>query len=533
MDVIKREIFPGELIISGTKVEKIVRNNSITSNHYILPGLIDAHVHIESSMLSPGRFAQLAVRHGTVATVSDPHEIANVMGEKGIEFMICDGKKVPFKFYFGAPSCVPATPFETSGAVLGVKEIADLLKQDEIKYLSEMMNFPGVINASVEVMDKIKLAKEREKPIDGHAPGLQGKDLKKYINAGISTDHECYSLKEAEEKIKNGMIVQIREGSAARNFEALYTLIDKYPEKIMLCSDDLHPDDLFKGHINRLIKKGLEKKLDLFNLLRAVTLIPKRHYNLETGLLRVNDPADFIVVKDLESFSVKETWIDGVKVFEKNKVLFEYEKPESINNFHAENIQLKDLIIKTNKSKIRMIRAYDGELLTGEEIVKPTINRKEIVADPGRDIAKIVVLNRYRKAKPVVGFITGFGLKEGAFASSIAHDSHNLIAIGIKDEEILSAMNGLIGSKGGISLTNKADTELIKLDIAGLMSSGDPEELAKAYASLNQKAANLCSSIKSPFMTLAFMALLVIPKLKIGDQGLFDVSSFKKVSLFV
>lgn len=533
IDVVNREIFPGEIHIENKKISKIVKKRHIKSSQYILPGLIDSHVHIESSMLTPGRFAQLAVKHGTVATVSDPHEIANVLGIEGVNYMINDGKKVPFKFYFGAPSCVPATPFETSGAILGINEVSELLEREDIKYLSEMMNFPGVINNSEDVLEKLNIAGKLGKPVDGHAPGLRGDALKSYINAGISTDHECYSLEEAEEKIALGMYVQIREGSAARNFETLFTLIDKYPGKIMLCSDDLHPDDLSKGHINRLIKTGLSKGLNIFNLLRAVTLVPKFHYGLDTGLLRIGDFADIIVIDNPEEFKVIETWINGEKVFESGNLLFKYETPEIINNFYSVKINLADLKVKDKDSKIRVIRAYDGDLLTGEEIIEPKVIRGEVLSDASCDIAKIVVLNRYKPAKPVVGFITGFGLKRGAFASSIAHDSHNLIAIGMDDRDILNALQRVIDSKGGIALSDGAVTEGLSLDIAGLMSSDDPEKVASSYASLNNKAAGLCSSIKSPFMTLAFMSLLVIPELKIGDQGLFNVKSFKKTSLFV
>ncbi len=533
IDVVNREIFPGEIVIENKKISKIVKKRHIKSSQYILPGLIDSHVHIESSMLTPGRFAQLAVKHGTVATVSDPHEIANVLGIDGVNYMINDGKKVPFKFYFGAPSCVPATPFETSGAILGINEVSELLEREDIKYMSEMMNFPGVINNSDDVLEKLNIADKLGKPVDGHAPGLRGEPLKSYINAGISTDHECYSLEEAEEKIALGMYVQIREGSAARNFDVLCPLIDKFPGKIMLCSDDLHPDDLSKGHINRLIKTGLSKGLDIFNLLRAVTLVPKFHYGLDTGLLRKGDPADLTVIDNLQNFNVKETWVNGEKVFENGKVLFGYKNPEIINNFYSVKINLADLKVEDKGSKIRIIRAYDGDLLTGEEIIEPKVIRGEVLSDASRDIAKIVVLNRYKPAKPVVGFITGFGLMRGAFASSIAHDSHNLIAIGMDDRDILNALQRVIDSKGGIALSDGAVTERLSLNIAGLMSSDDPEKVASDYANLNNKASGLCTKIKAPFMTLAFMALLVIPELKISDRGLFNVKEFKETSLFV
>jgi len=327
--------------------------------------------------------------------------------------------------------------------------------------------------------------------------------------------------------------VQIREGSAARNFDVLCPLIDKFPGKIMLCSDDLHPDDLSKGHINRLIKTGLSKGLDIFNLLRAVTLVPKFHYGLDTGLLRKGDPADLTVIDNLQNFNVKETWVNGEKVFENGKVLFGYKNPEIINNFYSVKINLADLKVEDKGSKIRIIRAYDGDLLTGEEIIEPKVIRGEVLSDASRDIAKIVVLNRYKPAKPVVGFITGFGLKRGAFASSIAHDSHNLIAIGMDDRDILNALQRVIDSKGGIALSDGAVTERLSLNIAGLMSSDDPEKVASAYANLNNKASGLCTKIKAPFMTLAFMALLVIPELKISDRGLFNVKEFKETSLFV
>ncbi len=532
IDIVNQEIFPGEIHIDNQKISKIVRKKQIETTQYILPGLIDSHVHIESSMLTPGRFAQLAVKHGTVATVSDPHEIANVLGIKGVDYMINDGEKVPFKFYFGAPSCVPATPFETSGAVLGLNEIRELLEREDIKYLSEMMNFPGVINNSEDIVQKLSIAKELRKPVDGHAPGLRGEPLKNYINAGISTDHECYSITEAEEKIALGMYVQIREGSAARNFETLFPLIDKYPGKIMLCSDDLHPDDLSKGHINSLIKAGLEKGLNLFNLLMAVTIVPKFHYGLDTGLLRKGDPADLIVIDSPGNFKIKETWINGEKVFEKGNVLFEYNSQEAINNFYSSKINLADLKVEDKGSKIRVIRAYDGELLTSEEIIEPRVIGGEILSDASRDLAKIVVLNRYKPAIPVVGFITGFGLKRGAFASSIAHDSHNLIVIGMDDKDIFNALNRVIDSKGGIAICDSVVTEGLRLEIAGLMSSDDPEKVASDYAYLNNKAASLCTEIKSPFMTLAFMALLVIPELKISDRGLFNVNDFKETSLY-
>ena len=533
IDVLNRRTFPGTLQFDNAVISEIREDKSIVPDQYILPGLIDAHVHIESSMLTPGGFSKLAVKHGTVASVSDPHEIANVMGIEGIEYMLNDGEKVPFKFYFGAPSCVPATTFETSGATLGLKEVKDLIEKKEIRYLSEMMNFPGVISGDNEVANKIKFAKKAKKPVDGHAPGLRGKALDKYIKAGISTDHECYTLEEAKEKIEKGMIVQIREGSAARNFNSLYSLIGKYPGKIMLCSDDLHPDDLLKGHINRLIVKGLNKGLDLFDMLTAATVTPKLHYKLDVGLLKEGDPADFIIIDKPESFRVKQAFINGEKVYDKGKVLYGYENIKSINKFFAQPVEENDIRVVAEKEKIRLIKAFDGELITEEKIVKARIVDKEVVTDPEKDILKIVVVNRYKKVKPAVGFITGFGLKTGALVSSIAHDSHNVIAIGVSDSDIVKVLNNVIESKGGIAVYDGQSLDSIQLKIAGLMSDESPEMVARTYERINEKAAGLCTKIKSPFMTLSFMALLVIPHLKISDKGLFNVSRFENASLFV
>ena len=443
------------------------------------------------------------------------------------------GTRFHLSFFFGAPSCVPATSFETSGAVLGADEVRILLGRNEIKYLSEMMNFPGVIGDNKEVALKIEYAKQVNKPIDGHAPGLRGASLETYINAGISTDHECFSIEEAREKIEKGMIVQIREGSAARNFGTLYSLIEDYPGKVMLCSDDLHPDDLLKGHIDRLIRDGLEKGLDLFNLLNAAIFTPKYHYNLDVGLLREKDPADFIVIDNPKSFQVKQTYINGTLAYSNNEVLFNYENAESINNFVANPIKTSDLKLSPKSDKIRVIKAFDGELITEEKIVKANIIEGNVVSDPTEDILKIVVVNRYKKAKPVVGFITGFGFKKGAMASSIAHDSHNVIAVGVHDSDIAKVLNNVIKSKGGIAIYDGQNMDTIQLKIAGLMSDENPEKVARAYERINKKAAGLSGKMMSPFMTLAFMALLVIPELKIGDRGLFNVSRFEKTSLFV
>jgi adenine deaminase len=532
VDVIKKKIYNGEIFMQDGVIKKIIPREKV-SDRYILPGLIDAHVHIESSMLTPGEFARMAVRHGTVATVSDPHEIANVLGLKGVEFMIEDGEKVPLKFYFGAPSCVPATQFETTGGVINARDVEELMKRPEIYFLSEMMNYPGVIYKDPKVVDKLRIAKAMKKEIDGHAPGLKGEDLVNYVSESITTDHECISFEEAKEKIGIGMKIQIREGSAAKNFNILFPLIEQYPEKVMLCTDDIHPDDLEKGHINSIIKAGLEKRLDFFNLLRSATVNPAEHYGLNVGMLQENDPADFIIVDNLNTFNIKQTYIEGKCVYNNEQVKFSYKCKIRPNNFYKNPISQKDLKVIAKGNKIKVIEAINGELTTREKIIKANIIKDEIDVDIENDILKIVVLNRYKKAKPALGFIKGFGLKKGAIASSIAHDSHNIIAVGASDDDLVYAINSIIGNMGGVAISFDKKLMDLKLDIAGIMTSEDGHLVAHKYMEINEKIKQLGSKLHAPLMTLSFMGLLVIPSLKIGDKGLFDVNKFELTSLFV
>ncbi len=498
---------------------------------YILPGFIDAHIHIESSMVTPGAFAFEAVKHGTVGVVSDPHEIANVLGWKGVEFMIKDAEKSPLDFWFGAPSCVPATDFETSGARIDSDEIEQVMKRPEIKYLSEMMNFPGVIYGDKNVLKKIKAAKKEGKPIDGHAPGLSGEDLKKYIDAGISTDHECSSLDEAKEKISLGMKILIREGSAARNLNSLKELFNLYPEKIMLCSDDLHPEMLVERHINKLVGALIEEGYDKFDVIRSATINPVRHYKLETGLLQKGQRADFILVDDLGKMNVKETWIRGEKVFDNGKRNFIYTPGQTLNNFRCTPVVENEIKVERKQGTLRVIEAYDGELITDEaRIVVPDGDFVE--PDMARDILKIVVKERYNDSPPAIGFIKGFGLKKGAFASSIAHDSHNIICVGTNDGDIVEAINEIIRCTGGLAVAAAGTRSSLPLNIGGIMTTRACSEVAGEYKYLNDMVRSLGCTMTAPFMTLSFMALLVIPSLKIGDRGLFDVNQFKPVSLF-
>ncbi|MEZ5405713.1 MAG: adenine deaminase [Verrucomicrobiia bacterium] len=523
VDVVSGKIQPGTLEVKEGKIQNIQWNQEKYS-HFVMPGFVDAHIHIESSMLPPPEFARWAVVHGTVATVSDPHEIGNVLGVKGVDYMIQEGQRTPFKFFFGAPSCVPATPFETAGATITADEIESLLKRDEVKYLSEMMNFPGVLERQPEVMKKIEIAQKLQKPIDGHAPGLRGSDAKQYASAGISTDHECFTKEEALDKIACGMKILIREGSAAKNFEALYTLIESHPDICMLCSDDQHPNELVKGHINLLVKRAIEKGVDPMKTLRAATLNPVRHYGLEVGLLQKGDPADFLLVDDLKNLNVLATYINGEKVAETGKSLLPRIKSPLINHFETSLKTAADFQFKNNgDGELDVIEALNGQLITRHLKLKPRWNSQKAESDLEQDILKITVVNRYQSVKPAIGWIKNFGLKQGAIASSVAHDSHNIVAVGVDDESLAKAVNLLIEAKGGISAASQTVSEILPLPIAGLMSPEAGEEVAAGYEKLDRLAKEWGSQLDAPFMTLAFMALLVIPDLKLSDRGLFSL----------
>jgi adenine deaminase len=531
VDILNKRIYPAMLSIEDGRIVSITECDE-APNQFILPGFIDSHVHIESSMLVPSSFARLAVVHGTISTISDPHEIANVCGLEGVQYMIDNGKKVPFHFFFGAPSCVPATAFETAGAAIDSVATAKLLASPDIYYLSEMMNFPGVLHQDTEVMQKIKAAHAIGKPVDGHAPGLMGDLAKQYIAAGISTDHECFTIEEAVDKLSFGMHILIREGSAAKNFEALYELIDDHPKKVMLCSDDKHPDSLLEGHINQLCARAVAKGINVFNVLRAACINPVLHYQLPTGFARVNDPANCILVKDLQDFKVIETYINGQLVAKDGHSLIEPVQATTINQFNAHPIIISDLQlpVATYPSKgdmVPVIHAIDGQLITNLVWTKPSIKDNTIIADIEKDVLKVVVYNRYHAAKPKIGLIQSFGFKSGAIASTVAHDSHNIIAVGVDDESILKAINLVVQEKGGISCVQGESSKVIGLPVAGLMSTADPYQVANDYIEIDKMAKSLGTKLGSPFMTLSFMALLVIPHIKMSDLGLFDGDQFK------
>jgi adenine deaminase len=531
VDIQAREIYPARITVENQRITAIQKLHH-AAPLFLMPGFIDAHVHIESSMLVPSEFARLAVVQGTVATVSDPHEIANVCGMEGVEYMINDGKQVNFKFYFGAPSCVPATPFETAGGEINAADIDALLAREEVVYLAEMMNWPGTVSKDPSVMEKIAIAQKYGKPVDGHAPGLRGDLAKKYASASISTDHECYTAEEALDKLGLGMKILIREGSAAKNFEALVDLIDEHADHLMFCSDDKHPDNLAVGHINELAARAVAKGKDLFDVLKIACVNPVYHYNLEVGQLKVGDLADFILVKDLKNFEVVQTFINGELVAEKGNALIPPVKRAIINNFHASTKVPSDFQITANGKKGRVIEALDGQLITPEIIEEIKVEEGMAFSNPERDILKIAVVNRYQNAKPAVAFVKNFGLQAGAIASSVAHDSHNIIVVGVDDVSIARAVNLVIGTKGGIVAVWEDKEKVLPLPVGGIMSVDDGYKVAERYMEIDRMAKEMGSTLQSPFMTLSFMALLVIPYLKLSDKGLFGGLDFQSKELF-
>ncbi|MGL1888362.1 MAG: adenine deaminase [Reichenbachiella sp.] len=532
IDIENKRIFPGIVSFSNGIIQEI-KESLTAADQYILPGFIDAHVHIESSMLTPSEFARLAVVHGTVATISDPHEIGNVLGVKGVEYMIENGKKINFKFYFGAPSCVPATTFETAGAEINVQDVEYLLKKKEIIYLAEMMNWPGVLFNDEAVLEKIAIAKRLGKPIDGHAPGLKGEQAAQYIAAGISTDHECFTAEEALDKLKHGMKILIREGSAAKNFDALIPLLDEHYQNMMFCSDDKHPDNLVEGHINEHVKRALAKGNDLFKVLQAACINPVKHYGMNVGLLKENDPADFIVIDSIASFDILKTYIDGELMAEDHKTKIESVENIIVNNFDCQVKIPDDFKIQITGSKVQVMEALDGQLITNLLSYDSQLIDNENQTNTEHDLLKIAVINRYHESPPAIGYIKNIGLQTGAIASSVGHDSHNIVVVGVDDQSICEAVNLIIEAKGGVSAVGKGKNQILPLPIAGIMSERDGYRVAEDYASIDSFSKELGTSLNSPFMTLSFMALLVIPQAKMSDLGFFDGQKFEFMDVFV
>lgn len=532
IDIVARETYPAEIIIKDNKISSIQRISE-KQDTYVLPGFIDAHVHIESSMLVPSEFAKIAVKHGTVGTISDPHEIANVLGVSGVDYMIENAQKVPFHFYFGAPSCVPATHFETAGAVIDSGDIDGLLSKKEIVYLAEMMNFPGVIYKDEEVLKKLESAKKHNKPIDGHAPGLMGEEMKSYFSAGISTDHECFGYQEALEKLEFGVKVMIREGSAAKNFDTLIPLLKDFPDQMMFCCDDKHPDNLLESHINDHVKRALNLGYDLYDVLRASSYNVVKHYNLPVGLLQIGDNADFIEIDNLTDFTILKTYINGALVSKNGESFIESVEAATVNNFSCSLKNPSDFKVKSEGEKIRVIETLDGQLIT-KEIHAEVLNIDGFAeSDPENDILKIAVVNRYQDAPVATAFIKNIGLKNGAIASCVAHDCHNIVVVGTNDDDICKAVNLIIEAKGGISLAHDEEEMVLELPIAGIMTDLPAEKVAEAYIRLDRRAKELGSRLRAPYMSLSFMALLVIPELKLSDKGLFNGKSFEFTDVFI
>ncbi len=537
VDILGRRTYPAEVAVQDGRVASIIETSARPST-YLLPGFIDAHVHIESSMLVPSEFARMAVVHGTVATVSDPHEIGNVLGVAGVEYMLENAAQVPFKVNFGAPSCVPATTFETAGAEISVAEVEKLLDDPRIRYLSEMMNFPGILHGDAACLAKVKAAHDRGKPVDGHAPGLRGEAAARYIAAGITTDHECFTKEEALDKLAAGCKIAIREGSAARNFDALYTLLGEYPGEVMLCSDDKHPDELVAGHINALVRRAVDRGIDLYDALLAACIVPVKHYGLDVGQLRVGDPADFIEVDSLKELDILRTWIDGQLVADAGATTIPRVEPPVVNQFIASRLEVGDLTVPAPadaSAKLQVIEALDGQLITNRLSIIPRVDAGQVTSDVAHDVLKLVVVNRYSKAPPAIAFIKNFGLRQGAMASSVAHDSHNVIAVGVTDADLAAAVNLVMEAGGGLSAASASDraAEVLPLPVAGLMATGTCQEVAAAYSRLDRLAKEWGSPLRAPYMTLSFMALLVIPALKLSDLGLFDGGKFEFTPLLV
>ncbi|HEX7022727.1 MAG TPA: adenine deaminase [Trueperaceae bacterium] len=528
VDVVKGRIFPGVLELSDGRIHRIQQTDQ-PFDHYLLPGFVDAHIHIESSLLTPAEFARLAVGHGTIACVSDPHEIANVLGVEGVHYMLEEAQLTPLKIMFGAPSCVPATSFETAGARLDAAAVEALLADPRIGYLSEVMNVPAVLAGEAEMMRKLAAAGALGKPLDGHAPGLRGKALAGYRAAGITTDHESVSLEEAAEKLALGMKVMIREGSAARNFDRLAPLLAGHADDLFFCSDDKHPDELLAGHVDALVRRGLKSGVDLMTLLRVASLNPIRHYGLPVGLLQPGDPADLIVVEDLQELTVKETIIDGVRVFADGRARLPAGSRRAPNRFEAAPLTTAELATEGRGRRVRVIEVQDGQLVT--TAATEILQKGE--PEPERDLLKLAVVNRYAPARPALAFVRGFGLQRGAIASSVAHDSHNLIAVGASDEELCRALNLVVAHQGGLSWVDGGQDDILPLPVAGLMSYENGFEVAERYSELSRHARVLGCGLRSPYMTLSFLALLVIPELKLSDKGLFDGRTFELVDLYV
>lgn len=530
LNVFTDEIYPGEIKINNGIIESIREVDQYFPD-IIVPGFIDSHIHIESSRLTPSRFAEVALRHGTTAVVCDPHEIGNVMGLEGIEYMVNDAKYAPLKFFFTAPSCVPATNYETNGATISADIIDSLLRRDEFVALSEVMNYTGVVNGDKDLIDKINVAKKYNKKIDGHAPLLTGPDLQKYVKYGISTEHECVTKAEALEKKRLGLKIMIREGSESHMLEKLVNTPTDF-----IVTDDLEPDDLVKGHMNIRLRKAVDLGMDPFEAIRKVTLNPAEHYGLNCGSISPGKSADLVFIDNLDDFRVKRVVVNGNTIFKKQKLLYRakplpLDSTLHINHKNAEDFDLKANNPNKKSANVNVIRVIPESIVTKKSTAKLTIDRGKIIPSVFEDILKISVVERYGGNTISNAFISGFGLKNGAIASSVSHDSHNLIVIGTNSEYMAEATNKIIDNNGGIvAISNQEQIEL-PLPIAGLMSDRSVLEVAKQTEALNDLVNRMGCPLENPFTIMSFMALPVVDEIKITNKGLFDVSENKFIDV--
>lgn len=524
VDVVRRRIYDGRIEVCDGMISSVSECDIQSEAPYILPGFIDSHVHIESSMLIPAEFAAVAAGHGTIGVVSDPHEIANVLGRAGVDFMIDNASRTNFNFCFGAPSCVPSCgpDIESGGAVLSSKDVEELLQKPEIGYLSEMMNYPGVLADDAEVLAKIASAHRLGKPVDGHAPGLLGEKRAGYAGKGISTDHECTTYEEGLSCLENDMNVLIREGSAAKNYEALIPLLAIRPDRIMFCTDDSHPGDFVAGHIDNIVRRAIRDGYNFWDVLRAACLNPQEHYRLNWGLLREGDPATFIMADSLApTMRILATFFRG----EPHRTDRTYSIDTFPNIFEADVIREED-IRGGNVGTVPVILASDGQLFTSLEYA-----RRDDVSYPWNEIQKIVVVNRYsRGVMPAVGYIRGFNIRNGAMAASVAHDCHNVVAIGSSDSMIVRAVNEVITMRGGlVAICGENRISRIELPVAGVMSPLEGKEVARLNREVHDTVAAAGCTMRSPFITMSFMCLPVIPQVKITDKGVFDAEKWEFV----
>lgn len=535
VDALQKKTYGARLTLSEQGTIDSVTPEESPDPVYILPGFVDAHVHIESSMLTPAAFAHAAVVHGTLAAVADPHEIANVLGEEGVELMLSLAKQTPFVFGFGAPSCVSSAPFEAAGAALGPAAVERLLRRPEITHLAEVMTAPGALSKDPEALAKLAAARSLGKPIDGHAPGLSGPGLQAYVSAGITTDHESLSFDEAREKIKAGLKLQIRHGSSVRPFESFIPLLARYPDRCMFCSDVKHPDDLLRDHINFIAATAYRKGISLYAIIQAASINPVQHYRLPLGLLQPGDPADFLLIDDLQTFRPREVWLRGQCVARDGRSFLPLGEPCVRNRFAAGLLQPEALRITASAGRAaHVIGVHDGQLVSTHLVEQPAVVNGFAVADTERDIVKLVVYNRYGGVSPAVALVKGFGLKRGALASSVAHDAHHIIAVGTTDDALAAAINEVVLCRGGLAVAdnNRKVLKVLPLPLAGLISTEPAEAVARAYSDCNAIAKILGTRLTSPFMTLSFLAQPGAPNLSLTDKGLFDGETLQQIPLF-